>query len=86
MTIICLSTYPLFIQSMDILMENCPKEINYENFRKHLENGVKIFGKVVELEDLHIWQLNSDKGISLFMKILSIDVLKPEMLISQQSS
>ena len=63
-TIICCSTYPLFIQSVDILMENCPKDIDYGEFREHLEEGLMKFGKIITLEDLHIWQLNSEKGLA----------------------
>jgi len=62
-TIICASTYPLFRQSMHILMENCPLEIDFEEFRKSLEEGVKDFGEV-SIQDLHIWQLNSEKGVA----------------------
>lgn len=62
-TIICASTYPLFVKSMHILMENCPKEIDFESFRKHLEKVVLDFGKI-KIIDLHIWQLNSDKGVA----------------------
>lgn len=62
-SIICASTYPLFRQSMHILMENCPLEIDFEEFRKSLEKGVTNFGEV-SIEDLHIWQLNSEKGVA----------------------
>ena len=44
-------------------MENCPLEIDFEEFRKSLEKGVTNFGEV-SIEDLHIWQLNSEKGVA----------------------
>jgi len=43
-TIICATTWPLFKQSVNILMEICPEDVNLEDFRQKLENEVRKIG------------------------------------------
>jgi len=43
-TIICTTTWPLFKQSVNILMEICPEDVNLEDFRQKLENEVRKIG------------------------------------------
>ena len=51
------TTWGLTQQVMDILMEGVPKGVNYNGVQKGLER----IENVLEVHDLHIWSLTTDK-------------------------
>uniref|UniRef100_A0A1I8HIW3 Zinc transporter 1 n=1 Tax=Macrostomum lignano TaxID=282301 RepID=A0A1I8HIW3_9PLAT len=54
--IMLFSTIPLFLKALNILMQTVPKEIKLDDLQKRLEN----LDGILQVHDLHVWQLQSD--------------------------
>ena len=72
--------FNILFETVDILMDSVPKDIDFIEVKDKLE---KMCG-VVEVNDLHIWQVGSEsKMLSAHLKIFELDSKERIELISQ---
>lgn len=72
--------YGLLKQSLDILMEGVPDDIDFEEVKKNLEK----FSNVKQAKDIHIWQTDSNsRFLSVHLEIENVENGKRNELLCQ---
>ncbi|MFA5872148.1 MAG: cation diffusion facilitator family transporter [Parcubacteria group bacterium] len=72
--------YELLKQTLDILMEGVPADIDFEKVKKELED----FSKVKQANDLHIWQTDSNsRFLSAHLEIENVENGERNALLCQ---
>lgn len=72
--------YELLKQTLDILMESVPADIDFEKVKKELEE----FPKVKQANDIHIWQTDSNsRFLSAHLEIENVENGERNSLLSE---